>query len=66
MPRVAIIGSCITRDVWPIVGEAPPQDLLYISRTSLASLFAPPLNGVVVSEDPPASLGVSTHRAMGV
>ena len=64
MPRVAIIGSCITRDVWPIVGEAPPQDLLYISRTSLASLFAPPLNGVVVSEDPPASLGISTHRAM--
>ena len=64
MPRVAVIGSCITRDVWPIVGEAPPQDLLYISRTGLASLLAPPLNGVVVDQDAPASLGASTHRAM--
>ena len=37
MARVAIIGSCITRDLWPILGEAP-ADLLYISRTSLPSL----------------------------
>lgn len=64
MPRVAVIGSCITRDVWPIVGEAPPQDLLYISRTSLASLLAPPINGVVVDQAPPAGLGPSTYRAM--
>lgn len=64
MSRVAIIGSCITRDVWPIVGEAPPEDLLYISRTSLPSLFAPPLKGVKISEDLPEGLGASTHRAM--
>lgn len=64
MSRVAIIGSCITRDVWPIVGEAAPEGLLYISRTSLPSLFAPPLKGVKISEDPPQGFGVSTHRAM--
>lgn len=64
MPRVAVIGSCITRDVWPIVGEAPPDDLLYISRTSLPSLFAPPLAGVEISEDLPPELATFPHRSM--
>lgn len=64
MARIAIIGSCITRDVWPIVGEAPPEDLLYISRTSLASLFATPLAGVEVAEDLPPELAPFPHRAM--
>ena len=64
MPRVAIIGSCITRDVWPIVGEAPPQDLLYISRTSLPSLFAAPVRGVDLSEDLPPELAAFPHRSM--
>ena len=41
MPKVAIIGSCITRDLWPIRGET--AELLYVSRTSLPSLMAPPL-----------------------
>lgn len=39
MSRVAIIGSCITRDLWPIRGDAI-EALLYVSRTSLPSLFA--------------------------
>ncbi|WP_312163920.1 DUF6270 domain-containing protein [Phenylobacterium sp.] len=64
MSRVAVIGSCITRDVWPIVGEAPTDDLLYISRTSLPSLFAPPLKGVEISEDLPPALAVFPHRSM--
>ena len=63
MSKVAIIGSCITRDLWPIVG-AEPSDLLYISRTSLPSLFARPLEGVETAQEPPHGLGVFTHRAM--
>lgn len=64
MPRVAIIGSCITRDVWPIVGEASPEDLLYISRTSLPSLFAAPVRGLDLSEDLPPELAAFPHRSM--
>ncbi|CAN5526656.1 hypothetical protein BH10PSE5_BH10PSE5_04960 [soil metagenome] len=63
MIRVAIIGSCITRDLWPILGEAP-ADLLYISRTSLPSLFAPPLSGVQVAADPPPGLARHQHNAV--
>ncbi|MCA6254103.1 MAG: hypothetical protein IM665_03470, partial [Phenylobacterium sp.] len=37
--RVAILGSCVTRDLWRMAG-APADDLLYISRTRLPSLFA--------------------------
>lgn len=64
MSRVAVVGSCITRDLWPIVGQAPPQDLLYISRTSLASLFARPLGGVRIAEELPEELAAFPHRAM--
>lgn len=63
MSKVAIVGSCITRDLWPIVG-AEPVDLLYISRTSLPSLFARPLEGVETAQEPPPGLGAFTHRAM--
>lgn len=63
MARVAIIGSCITRDLWPILGEAP-ADLLYISRTSLASLFAPALAGVEVANDPPPGLARHQNNAV--
>ena len=63
MARVAIIGSCITRDLWPILGEAP-ADLLYISRTSLPSLFAPPLEEVEVADDPPPGLARHQHNAL--
>ena len=54
----------MTRDVWPIVGEAPPQDLLYISRTSLPSLFAAPVRGVDLSENLPPELAAFPHRSM--
>lgn len=64
MSRIAIVGSCITRDLWPIVGEAPPEELLYISRTSLPSLVAPPLLGLDWGRERPASLGPFSHRAM--
>jgi hypothetical protein len=62
MPKVAIIGSCITRDLWPIRGET--ERLLYVSRTSLPSLFAPPVKGVRPAEPPPAGLGRHQHRAL--
>lgn len=63
MARVAIIGSCITRDLWPILGEAP-GDLLYVSRTSLPSLFARPLAGIEIPDDPPPSLGRHQNNAV--
>ena len=47
--RVAILGSCVTRDLWRMMG-APTDDLLYVSRTRLPSLFAPRLQGLVLHE----------------
>jgi hypothetical protein len=61
--RVAIVGSCITRDLWPILGEAP-ADLLYVSRTSLPSLFAAPARGFAPSPEPPPPLKRHQHRAL--
>ena len=61
--RVAIIGSCITRDLWPILGEAP-RDLLYVSRTSLPSLFSDPPGEVEVAETPPPPLKRHQHNAL--
>lgn len=63
MSRVAIVGSCITRDVWRFRGEAGPQ-LLYVSRTSLASLFAAPPPGLKLRSTPPAGLRPQPHRAL--
>jgi hypothetical protein len=62
MSKVAIIGSCITRDLWPIRGEAEP--LLYVSRTSLPSLFSRPVKGFRPAAEPPSPLGRHQHRAM--
>lgn len=53
-PRVAIVGSCVTRDVWNLAGfedDARP-DLLYVSRTSFASLTARPLARYAPPEGP--------------
>jgi len=44
MARIAVIGSCITRDLWPLRDQAP-ADLLYVSRTSLPSLLSDPVTG---------------------
>ena len=67
MSRVAIVGSCISRDVWRFRGEAgsdAPADLLYISRTSLPSLFATPLAGFRAAARPPGGLRPQPHRAL--
>jgi len=67
MSRVAIVGSCISRDLWRFRGEAEtqaPTELLYVSRTSLASLFATPLRGFRPAARPPGGLKVQPHRAL--
>src|SRR3990167_6271731 len=63
LSRIAIIGSCITRDLWPILGETP-QNLLYVSRTSLATLFAPPPAGIMTADEPPNGLRPQPHAAL--
>ena len=55
MPRIAIVGSCITRDLWPIHGGGAER-LLYISRTSLPSLLAPAIDGFRAGRTPPGDL----------
>ncbi len=40
MGGIAIIGSCVTRDVWHLL-ELPTRGLTTISRTSIASLTSP-------------------------
>jgi hypothetical protein len=61
--KVAIIGSCITRDLWPILG-VDVSDLLYISRTSLPSLFSAPIGPIEVQGEPPAPLRPNQHKAV--
>lgn len=63
MARVAIVGSCITRDLWRFRGESG-TDLMYICRTSLPSLMAPPLAGFRPARKPPAGLKAMPHRAL--
>lgn len=62
-PRIAIVGSCITRDLWPIRGGGA-DDLLYVSRTGLASLLAAPLAGFEPSTHLPGDLHGHEHRAL--
>ena len=63
MLKIAIVGSCITRDLWPIRGGGA-EHLLYISRTSLASLFAPPVAGFKASRKLPGDLHAHEHAAL--
>lgn len=63
MPRIAILGSCITRDLWPIRGGRA-EHLLYISRTSFPSLLADPVEGFAPAETPPGDLHVHEHAAL--
>ena len=63
MPRVAILGSCISRDVWRFQG-AMVTDLLYLSRTSLPSLFSAPVAGFRPAARPPKALKPQPHRAL--
>ena len=47
-PRVAILGSCVTRDIWslPRFTIEDRRAVLALCRTSLASLFAEPCRGL--------------------
>lgn len=63
MLKIAIVGSCITRDLWPIRGGGA-QQLLYICRTSLPSLFAPPLDGFKPTRNLPGDLHQHEHSAL--
>ncbi|MCA3716040.1 DUF6270 domain-containing protein [Phenylobacterium sp.] len=61
--RVAILGSCVTRDLWRMAG-APADDLLYISRTRLPSLFAVRPEGLVLPEGPAPGLRPNPAQAL--
>jgi len=63
MPRIAIVGSCITRDLWPIRGGGA-EALLYVSRTSLPGLLSAPVEGFRPAEDPPGDLHPHQHKAL--
>ncbi|ACG76901.1 hypothetical protein PHZ_c0487 [Phenylobacterium zucineum HLK1] len=63
MPRVAIVGSCITRDLWPIRGGGA-ETLAYVSRTSLPGLVSPPVAGFRPAREPPAPLRLHQHNAL--
>ncbi len=63
MLKIAIVGSCITRDLWPIRGGGAEQ-LLYICRTSLPSLLAPPLEGFRPNRTLPGDLHQHEHSAL--
>lgn len=64
MSRTAIIGSCITRDIWR-EGAIDFTGVLYVARSSLASLTSAPILGVAVPDAPPegvAGLGRNSLR----
>ena len=63
MPKIAIVGSCITRDLWPIRGGGA-EHLLYVSRTSLPSLFAPAVAGFRPGRGLPGDLHQHEHNAL--
>lgn len=63
MPRIAIVGSCITRDLWPIRGGGA-EALLYISRTSFPGLLSSPVRGFRPDEDLPGDLHLHEHKAL--
>jgi hypothetical protein len=52
---MAIIGSCITRDIWREC-EADFTGVTYVARSSLASLTSAPVTGVAVPDEPPAGV----------
>jgi hypothetical protein len=63
MTRVAILGSCITRDLWPVRGAAAGTPL-YVSRTSLPSLLARPAAGFSPPSKRPDALTGHQMRAV--
>lgn len=63
MPRIAIVGSCITRDLWPIRGGGA-EALLYVSRTSFPGLLSAPVEGFRPEGRPPGDLHAHEHKAL--
>src|SRR5690349_19659741 len=63
MPRIAIVGSCITRDLWPI-GGGGAEALLYISRTSFPGLLSTPVQGFRPDAELPGDLHLHEHKAL--
>jgi hypothetical protein len=63
MSRIAILGSCITRDLWPIRGGGAER-LLYICRTSFPSLLSVPVEGFVPDAQLPGDLHQHEHNAL--
>ena len=63
MLKIAIVGSCITRDLWPIRGGGAEQ-LSYICRTSPPSLLASPLEGFKPNRALPGDLHQHEHNAL--
>ena len=57
-PRLAIIGSCVTRDAWHFAGlsDVARKEQLYLARTSFASLFAAPHKDFAAPDQPPPEL----------
>lgn len=41
LPRIALLGSCVTRDAWMLPELVPSQPAIFIGRASLASLSMP-------------------------
>lgn len=63
MFRIAILGSCITRDLWPIRGGGAEQ-LHYICRTSFPSLLSTPIAGFRPVDHLPGDLHAHEHNAL--
>jgi hypothetical protein len=63
MSRIAILGSCITRDLWPIRGGGAEQ-LQYICRTSFPSLMSTAVTGFEPEEGLPGDLHAHEHNAL--
>ncbi len=55
MSRTAIIGSCITRDIWREC-QVDFTGVTYVARTSLASLTSAPITGVPMPDEPPTGV----------
>jgi hypothetical protein len=62
-----MIGSCVTRDVWklPCFTQGDRQSVFVLARTSLASLFTPPLAAFAPPAEPPAGLSPFEIRMVG-
>lgn len=61
--RIGIVGSCVTRDLWPRADQAP-RHLSYVARTSLPSLLSRRPPGLRPTPEPPPPLKRQQHSAL--